>query len=92
MPFAFSLSYFPKFLISSIVTDISNCGLFLFPSLVTVSYTHLDVYKRQEYINAHRDGITLFDDVPSWEWYCGDVAEASNTHGFEKINGAESWK
>ena len=45
-----------------------------------------------EYINAHRDGITLFDDVPSWEWYCGDVAEASNTHGFEKINGAESWK
>ena len=45
-----------------------------------------------EYINAHRDGITLFDDVPSWEWYCGDVAEASNTHGFEKINGAENWK
>lgn len=45
-----------------------------------------------EYINAHRDGITLFDDVPSWEWYCGDVAEASNTHGFEKVNGAESWK
>lgn len=45
-----------------------------------------------EYINAHRDGITLFGDVPSWEWYCGDVAEASNTHGFEKINGAESWK
>ncbi|UKI38310.1 MAG: hypothetical protein L6V93_10375 [Clostridiales bacterium] len=38
-----------------------------------------------EYINAHRDGITLFDDVPSWEWYCGDVAEASNTHGFEKL-------
>ena len=45
-----------------------------------------------EYINAHRDGITLFGDVPSWEWYCGDVAEASNTHGFEKINGAESLK
>lgn len=46
----------------------------------------------ETYVNNHGSALRSFTDVTDTHWAYYQIVEATNSHEFEKANGAETWK
>ena len=53
---------------------------------MSVSYTHLDVYKRQEYDNVEIKGLSLLNSKTIGQ-VAGEVSSGEKLYGMQSVNG-----
>lgn len=59
--------------------------------VTTIVNRMLDRSADKAYVDRHADKLEQFTDVPDTHWAYYEVAEATNTHDYERTNSGEDW-